>query len=115
MLFRSALDALRRGRRGQAALRAASATHIHAADDDLGAIALHDLLIRTLRPKDRSLFVLRYVHGFSAEALAEMTGLRPATVRKRLERSAASLRDAMQPRPATEQEDDHAHPVYAAG
>ena len=51
-----------------------------------------DVLDRTLTPDDRSLVVLRYVHGFDAPALAELTGRSPAAVRKRLERACEALR-----------------------
>ena len=51
-----------------------------------------DVLDRTLTPDDRSLVVLRYVHGFDAPALAELTGRTPAAVRKRLERACEALR-----------------------
>jgi DNA-directed RNA polymerase specialized sigma24 family protein len=64
-------------------------------EQESDALATRDLLIAVLAPKDRSLFVLRYVHGFSAQSLAEMSGMRPAAVRKRLERSARALRDAL--------------------
>ncbi len=51
-----------------------------------------DVLDRTLTPDDRSLVVLRYVHGFDATALAELTGRSPAAIRKRLERACEALR-----------------------
>jgi RNA polymerase sigma-70 factor (ECF subfamily) len=90
-----ALHALRKQRRGSRALDALAA---EPPPGDLAvseAFAMRDLVARTLSPQDRSLFLLRYVHGFSAPELAGMTGLRPATVRKRLERCANTLRDAM--------------------
>jgi RNA polymerase sigma-70 factor, ECF subfamily len=57
--------------------------------------AMADLLTKVLRADDRSLFILRYVYGFSAEALGDMTGKRPAAIRKRLERSASTLRTVL--------------------
>jgi RNA polymerase sigma-70 factor (ECF subfamily) len=94
------LHALRKGRRGRRATESMAANVAVAVTAEDEAIAMRDLLSRLLKPEDRSLFVLRYVHGFSAEALAQMTGLRPATLRKRLERSAAVLRQSMAPTPA---------------
>jgi RNA polymerase sigma-70 factor (ECF subfamily) len=88
-----ALDALRRRRRGRDALarlthRFDRAAHAPAVAE---ALAMRDLLVRTLGPEDRSLFVLRYVHGFDAPQLAELTGLSPEAVRKRLERAGRRL------------------------
>jgi DNA-directed RNA polymerase specialized sigma24 family protein len=50
-----------------------------------------DVLERVLSPDDRSLVTLRYVHGFDATRLAELTGRSPAAIRKRLERACAAL------------------------
>ena len=84
-----ALAALRRGRRGREALaRLARRTSGIAEDPQTArALAMRDLLVRTLSPEDRSLFVLRHVHGFDATALAELTGMTPSAVRKRLQRA----------------------------
>jgi RNA polymerase sigma factor (sigma-70 family) len=92
-----ALNALRKGRRGRRAVDAMVAQEVTrpVVEQESDALATRDLLIAVLAPKDRSLFVLRYVHGFSAQSLAEMSGMRPAAVRKRLERSARALRDAL--------------------
>jgi RNA polymerase sigma-70 factor, ECF subfamily len=91
-----ALGALRRRRRGAAALdrlavRAARAP-APAGEDE--ALAMRDLLVRTLRPVDRSLFVLRYVHGFDGPELAALTGMKPDAVRKRLQRAGERLVEA---------------------
>lgn len=56
-----------------------------------GIAEVMDVLNRTLTPDDRSLVVLRYVHGFDAPALAELTGRSPAAIRKRLERACDAL------------------------
>ena len=58
---------------------------------DSEALEIRDLVIETLDPEERSLFVLRYVHGFTSQDLASMTGLSPEVVRKRLSRTAARL------------------------
>ncbi len=86
-----ALRALRRSRRFQRALvrLAASRDTIQEADEAL--VALLDLLERELSPEQRALVLLRYVHGFQAAELAELTGLSPEAVRQRLARGRARL------------------------
>lgn len=86
-----ALGALRRRRRFQRALvRLAGARDVaQEADDDI--VAVLDLLERELSPDLRALVLLRYVHGFQAAELAEMTGLSPEAVRQRLARARARL------------------------
>jgi RNA polymerase sigma-70 factor (ECF subfamily) len=86
-----ALRALRGGRRLQRALGrlAGSREPVREADEEL--FALLDLLERELSPELRALVLLRYVHGFQAVELAEMTGLSPDAVRQRLARGRARL------------------------
>src|SRR4051794_29239668 len=48
-------------------------------------------LLDDLNPSTRALVLLRYVHGFSAPELAEITGRSPAAVRKQLERARTGL------------------------
>jgi len=92
-----ALHALRKGRRGKGAFRSTDLSEDASVGQEPNeAIVMRDLLERELSPSDRSLFVLRYVHGFSAEELAAVSGLRPATVRKRLERASTRLRAVLQ-------------------
>jgi RNA polymerase sigma-70 factor, ECF subfamily len=86
-----ALRALRRGRRLQRAVARLAGPHEAARDADETLVALLDLLERELAPELRALVLLRYVHGFHATELAEMTGLSPATVRQRLARGRARL------------------------
>lgn len=107
-----ALHALRKGRRAQRALEAIAANRPQATYIENDAYAARDLLANALRPKDRSLFVLRYVHGFSAQALAELTGLRPATVRKRLARSAATVKVALEQSSTHEKEATSEQPAF---
>jgi RNA polymerase sigma-70 factor, ECF subfamily len=64
---------------------------------DRDVLQLRDLLERHLVPEDRSLLLLRYLHGFGAIELAEMTGLTPAAVRQRLSRARATLVAAATP------------------
>jgi len=59
------------------------------ADEEV--VALLDLLERELTPDVRGLVLLRYVHGFRATELAEMTGLSPDAVRQRLARGCTRL------------------------
>lgn len=91
-----ALNALRRERRRARAINRlvtrASRDGPQNAHED--ALAMRDLLVRTLRPADRSLFVLRYVHGFYGPELAQLAGLTPAALRKRLQRSSERLAQA---------------------
>lgn len=85
-----ALGALRRRRRLQRAIvRLAGSREV--AQDDADLVALLDLLDRELSPDVRALVLLRYVHGFQAAELAEMTGLSPEAVRQRLARGRARL------------------------
>lgn len=91
-----ALDALRKQRRGvvawqRLARQPAVQTESSAQDE---ALAMRDLLVRTLSPEDGSLFVLRHVHGFDGPELAQLTGLKPDAIRKRLQRAAERLADA---------------------
>jgi RNA polymerase sigma-70 factor (ECF subfamily) len=55
------------------------------------AVAVADLLARSLSPQDRALFVLRYAHGFTSRELAAMSGLTAAAVRQRLSRARERL------------------------
>jgi RNA polymerase sigma-70 factor (ECF subfamily) len=89
-----ALDALRKQRRGATAWRRLSIQRADPGAEESEALAVRDLLVRTLSPEDRSLFVLRYVHGFEAAELAQLTGLKPEAVRKRLQRASERLASA---------------------
>lgn len=93
-----ALAALRRGRRFQRALVRLGGSYETEHDDDGGVIALFDLLERELAPDLRGLVLLRYVHGFQATELAEMTGLSPDAVRQRLARGRTRLLAASEPK-----------------
>jgi RNA polymerase sigma-70 factor (ECF subfamily) len=108
-----ALDALRKERRGAIALdrlvNRAIRQPVTAWEGD-GALAMRDLLVRTLGPVDRSLFVLRYVHGFDGPELAELTGMKVAAIRKRLQRAGQRLADASeQLKPIVKEEAVSAH------
>jgi RNA polymerase sigma-70 factor (ECF subfamily) len=86
-----ALRALRRGRRLQRALGRLAGSRTEADEGDEDLVTLLDLLERELSPELRALVLLRYVHGFHATDLAEMTGLSPEAVRQRLARARTRL------------------------
>ena len=86
-----ALRALRRGRRFQRAVVRLAGARETTQEGDEALVALLDLLERELAPELRALVLLRYVHGFQAAELAEMTGLSPDAVRQRLARARARL------------------------
>jgi RNA polymerase sigma-70 factor (ECF subfamily) len=86
-----ALHALRRGRRFQHAIVRLAGSREETQETDNELVALLDLLERELSPDVRALVLLRYVHGFHAAELAEMTGLSPEAVRQRLARGRARL------------------------
>jgi RNA polymerase sigma-70 factor (ECF subfamily) len=86
-----ALYELRRGRRFQRAIARLAGSRELAREPDEALVALLDLLERELSPELRALVLLRYVHGFQATELAEMTGLSPEAVRQRLARGRTRL------------------------
>jgi RNA polymerase sigma-70 factor (ECF subfamily) len=86
-----ALGALRRSRRERAAYERLARQHDASAPDPAAALAVRDLLERHLSAEDRTLLVLRYLHGFSAEELAQMSGRSPEALRQRLSRARRAL------------------------
>jgi RNA polymerase sigma-70 factor (ECF subfamily) len=95
-----ALSALRRQRRLDRAIARLVLRNEQPAAIDNKAAAILNLLEDTLAPEDRALVLLRYLHGFDANELAEMTGRSPAAVRQRLSRARTRLLDG-----AAERED----------
>lgn len=95
-----ALRALRRQRRLDRALARLVLRNEQPAAIDSEAASILNLLERTLAPEDRALVLLRHLHGFDANELAEMTGRSPAAVRQRLSRARSRLLEA-----AAERED----------
>jgi DNA-directed RNA polymerase specialized sigma24 family protein len=59
--------------------------------DDEELVAVRDLLERHRSADERSLDLLRYLHGFDATELAAMTGRSPEALRQRLVRARATL------------------------
>jgi RNA polymerase sigma-70 factor (ECF subfamily) len=96
-----ALAALRRRRRFRVALERLVPRSEPMERDDLELLALRDLLERTLKPDDRALLLLRYLHGFDAVELAGMTDRTPEAIRQRLARARARLIRAAGHEPTT--------------
>lgn len=94
--YKRALNSLRGWRRSRVAYDRLRDRASEQSSDSLEAIAVRDLLVRHLKPEDRMLLVLRYVHGFSAVELAELTGRSSDAVRQRLSRARADLLRALQ-------------------
>ncbi len=59
--------------------------------EEAEVVAVRDLLERHLKPEERALVVLRYLHGYDAGELSAITGLSPEAVRQRLSRARARL------------------------
>jgi len=86
-----AVDALRRRTRLRRTIARLASRSEPSVTVEPAVVEVMDVLERVLTPDDRALVVLRYVHGFDASAIAEMTGRSPAAVRKRLERARGRL------------------------
>ena len=89
-----ALHALRGLRRAREAFASLTVTRRRAAPAS-DAIAMRDLLIRTLTPLDRSIVLLCLVHGYTSDEAADIVGLRADAVRQRLSRSRTKLEHAL--------------------
>jgi RNA polymerase sigma-70 factor (ECF subfamily) len=85
-----ALQALRGRRRARRAFERLVRPSEDVADP-AEAVAVRDLLARTLSPDDRMLVVLRYIHCFETADLALMTGLSAEALRQRLSRARRRL------------------------
>jgi RNA polymerase sigma factor (sigma-70 family) len=55
------------------------------------AITVREHLARHLKPEERMLLILRYVHGFSSPELAEIVGRSPEAIRQELSRTRRRL------------------------
>ena len=82
---RRALDALRR------LVRERRPDAYEPTVDPSDAVAVRDHLARHLKPKERALLVLRYVHGFRSHELAEIIGRSPEAIRQELSRTRRKL------------------------
>ena len=93
---RRALTALRKRSRGWVALQRLVRGHIETEEaDPLEAISVRDFLIRHLRDEERALLVLRYVHGFNAQELAQIFDRSPDAVRQNLSRARKRLAERL--------------------
>lgn len=86
-----ALAALRSRRRLSSAIARLVARRDETGSLDGGALSVLDLLEQQLTPEDRALVLLRYLYGFDANELAEMTGRSSAAVRQRLSRARTKM------------------------
>ena len=86
-----ALAALRRRRRFHRALARLERGFRWSIEEEPDMLAVRELLERSVRPDERALLVLRYLHGFDAPELAEMTGRTPDAVRQQLSRARRKL------------------------
>jgi RNA polymerase sigma-70 factor, ECF subfamily len=72
------------------------------ADDPADAVAVRDHLAQHLKPEERGLLILRYVHGFRSPELAEIVGRSPEAIRQELSRTRRKLIESMEgPKPDT--------------
>lgn len=90
-----ALQSFRKRSRAMNAIKRLSHERRDESADPVEAIAVRDQLARTLKPDERSVLILRYVHGFSSQELAEIVGRSPEAIRKELSRSRRKLIEAM--------------------
>lgn len=91
-----ALHELRARRRRRATYERLRRARGDDATDPADAVMVRDFLTRHLKPEERLLVVLRYIHGFDATELASMTGASPEAIRKRLSRARARLVEAIE-------------------
>ncbi len=89
-----ALHALRGVRRAREAFSSLTMTRRRSVVPT-DALAMRDLLTRTLAPLDRSIVLLCLVHGYTSDEAAEIVGLRADALRQRLARSRTKLEHAL--------------------
>lgn len=53
------------------------------------------LVLAVLSPQDRAIFTLRYLEGYTASEIAELMNVPPGTVRSRLSRCRAQLKEQL--------------------
>jgi RNA polymerase sigma factor (sigma-70 family) len=96
-----ALHAMRSRRRALSALQRLTAEvgirgrHRTQDADPADAVAVRDHLAQNLKPEERALLILRYVHGFSSPELAEIVGRSPEAIRKELSRTRRKLIESL--------------------
>jgi len=95
-----ALHALRTRRRAQSAPeRLKGSGDRFVAPDPAEAVAVRDLLERSLELDDRVMLILRHVHGFDGPELAQIFDVSAEAARQRLSRARRRLLDALRERP----------------
>jgi RNA polymerase sigma-70 factor, ECF subfamily len=95
-----ALHALRTRRRAWNALRRLARERRKHEPDPEDAVAVRDYLARHLKPEERILLVLRYVHGYQSPELAEIVGRSPEAIRQELSRVTRRLKVTLEDDPA---------------
>jgi RNA polymerase sigma-70 factor (ECF subfamily) len=86
-----ALNALRADRRALRAVARLTYERSVASPDPGEAVAVRDFLVKSLRPEDRILLILRYVHGFDSNELSVIVGKSSEAVRQQLSRARRQL------------------------
>jgi RNA polymerase sigma-70 factor (ECF subfamily) len=86
-----ALHALRTRRRAWNAFQRLARERRRHDPDPGDAVAVRDYLARHLKPEERVLLVLRYVHGYRSAELAEIVGRSPEAIRQELSRVTRKL------------------------
>lgn len=86
-----ALAALRRRRRFHRALARLERGSDWSLEEEPDVLAVRELLDRSVSAEERTLLVLRYLHGFDSPELAEMTGRTPEAIRQQLSRARRKL------------------------
>jgi RNA polymerase sigma-70 factor (ECF subfamily) len=87
-----ALHALRTRRRAWNALQRLARERRRHDPDPGDAVAVRDYLARHLKPEERVLLVLRYVHGYRSAELAKIVGRSPEAIRQELFRVTRKLK-----------------------
>ncbi len=54
------------------------------------------MLLQTVAPQDRAIFQLRYFDGYTAQEISQMLNIPPGTVRSKLSRCRAHLKEQLQ-------------------
>jgi RNA polymerase sigma-70 factor (ECF subfamily) len=96
--FSPSLDWVRsRRRRGELGLDETRSFPGHPSEADVAQPLSSELLgaVRALDPQDRAIVVLRHLFDYRAREIGRMVGLPPSTVRTRLQRALARLRDLL--------------------
>lgn len=94
-----ALHALRTRRRAWNAVQRLVRERHEDRSDPADAVAVRDYLARHLKPEERILLILRYVHGYRSHELAQIVGSSPEAIRQKLSRTRRKLIAALDESP----------------